>query len=174
MRALDNFIIKLKKDTQSSLAKQERLKSAKYGSSNNGNSRLWGTIKTKSTSNSASMLMQDYWKYVNFGRKPGNVSIKGKLNIEDWVKRKGLNPSKIIDDMRAKKLGKQPSKRTPFLQAKKQLAFIVSRKIKVKGYEGNEFYSDVINDGRVDQLNKDIGKEIKLEIVNIFNGKAGK
>lgn len=174
MRVLDNFIIKLKKDTQASLSKQERIKSAKYGSSNNGNSRLWGTIKTKSTGNSASMLMQDYWKYVNFGRNPGGVSQSGRLNIEDWVKRKGLNPSKIIDDMRAKKLGRQPTKRTPFQQAKKQLAFIVSRKIKVKGYDGNEFYSDVINDGRLDDLNKDIGKEIKLDIVNIFNGKAGK
>ena len=76
--------------------------------------------------------------------------------------------------MRAKKLGRQPKKRSPCQQAKKQFAFIVSRKIKVKGYEGNEFYSDVINDGRLDELNKDVGKEIKLDIVNIFNGKAGK
>lgn len=174
MRALDNFIIKLKKDTQASLAKQERLKAAKYNSSVNGNSRLWGTIKTKSTVNSASMLMQDYWKYVNFGRKPGSVSERGKFKIEDWIKRKGLNPSKVIDDMKAKTLGRQPKNKTPFIQAKKQLAFIVSRKIKVKGYEGNEFYSDVINDGRVDQLNKEVGKEVKIDIVNILNGKASK
>lgn len=174
MRALDNFIIKLKKDTQASLSKQERIKSAKYGSSNNGNSRLWGTIKTKSDGNSASMLMQDYWKWVNFGRKPGSVSEKGKLNIESWVARKGLNPSKIIDDMRTKKLGRQPSKTTPFNKAKKQLAFIVSRKIKVKGYEGNNFYSSVINDGRLDTLNSEVGKEIKLDIVNILNGKTSK
>ena len=85
MRVLDNFIIKLKKDTQASLSKQERIKSAKYGSSNNGNSRLWASVKTKHSANSVSMVMNNYWFWVDGGRKPGGVSEDGLVKIEDWI-----------------------------------------------------------------------------------------
>jgi hypothetical protein len=32
----------------------------------------------------------------------------------------------------------------------------VGRKIAKKGYEGNNFFTDVINDGRIDELKKDL------------------
>ena len=32
----------------------------------------------------------------------------------------------------------------------------MSRKIAEKGYEGNNFFTDVINDGRIDELKKDL------------------
>ena len=171
---LENFIVKLKKDVQKSLLTKEKLKAAKYNGSANGNSRLYGTIKTKiSGSNYVALVANDYWIYVDGGRKKGSVSKAGQGKISDWISRKGLNPAKIIFDMRvsyAKKNGLSiPKKRPSFTQAKKQFSFIVSRKIKNKGYEGNDFVSEVVNDGRLDQLNKDIGKEIKLEIVSIFN-----
>lgn len=174
MRVLDNFIIKLKKDTEKSLIKEEKAKAAKHGSSWNGNSRLLGSIKTKSTNNSASMSMNDYWYWVDKGREKGNVSDDGLVKIEDWIKRKGINPAKIIDkikvDYAIKKKIAIPTKPTPFIQAKKEFAAMVRNKVRNKGYEGNSFYSKVINDGRIEQLNKDIGKEIKIDIF----GKASK
>jgi hypothetical protein len=168
MKSLENFIVKLKKDTEKSLEKEGKAKAAKHGTPYNGNSKLSASIKTSITGAAVSMSMNSYWHFVDGGRSPGGVSEKGQQSIASWIKRNGLNPSKIIDEMRAKSLGHQPKTKTSFVKAQKQFTYIVARKIKHKGYEGNDFYSNVINDGRVDKLNEEIGKEIKIDVINIF------
>lgn len=171
-RVLYNFGIKLKKDVQASLAKKEREKAAKYGRSANGNSKLWGTVKVvfdETDPTSVELRIEDYWKWVDKGRKPGPVSIGGQSKIQDWIKRKGVNPSKIIDDMRLKYALKHhikpPTNRTPFAQAQKQFGFIVSRKLKMKGYEGNDFLTEVLKDGRLEKLRADLKEEFKQDIL---------
>ena len=53
----------------------------------------------------------------------------------------------------------------PFDRAAKTLAFLISRKISKKGYKGNYFFTEVINDGRQEilaqQIRQQYGKEIK-------------
>lgn len=178
-RVLENFAIRLKKDVQASLQLEERKKASKYGGSANGNSRLWGTIKI--TLNPASdpleisLKMEDYWKYVDKGRRAAGVSELGQAKIVDWVKRKGVNPSNIIDKMRAQAAQKKglpaPKKKTPFLKAQKQFGFLVSRSMKRKGFVGNEFYSKIINDGRLDKLKVDLMEELKKDVlITVDNG----
>jgi len=123
--------------------------------------------------------MPDYWEFVDSGRDPGPVSKKGIKNIGEWARAKGIvgkyqdkelqerierqNQSK----QNAKKFSKQGKrdravrkwktlKKMPFNRAKKQLAFAIASKIHKKGYEGNNFLTDTINDGRLDILATDL------------------
>lgn len=123
--------------------------------------------------------MPDYWEFVDSGRDPGPVSKKGIEKIGEWARAKGIvgkyqdkelqerierqNQSK----QNAKKFSKQGKidravrkwktlKKMPFNRAKKQLAFAIASKIHKKGYEGNNFLTDTINDGRLDTLATDL------------------
>jgi hypothetical protein len=44
------------------------------------------------------------------------------------------------------------------------LTYLVSRKIKNKGYKGNNFYTSVVDDGRLDKLKKDLASVLKSEV----------
>lgn len=182
-RVVDLFMVKLVKDTKKSLSDKEKLKAAKYGRSVNGNSRLWGTIRAErkqvgETDVTYSLHMEDYYYWVDKGRKKGGVSKEGQSNIANWIKKNNLNPVKVIQDMRmkaAEKAGKKyDGKKPSFNDATKQLTYIVARGIKKKGFEPNHFYSDVINDGRLEKLKNDyaaaVGKDLILDMKNIING----
>jgi len=174
-RIVDLFLVKLTKDTKDSLAAKEKAKAQKYGKPWNGNSRLWGTIKARRVvigdKVAYRLVMEDYSYYVDAGRQPEPVS--KKAGIEDWIKRKGLNPVKVISEMREKaREGKKKRvdklKRPTFEKATKQLGFLVRRKLGAKGYLGNKFYSSVINDGRVEKLKEDYKKATGQDLVLIF------
>lgn len=171
---VDAFLIRLVKDTKSSLQKKEIEKSSRYGRKSNMNSRLWGTIraqrKAKGENTAYQMLMADYYQWVDGSRNPGNVA--ESADIEGWVKRKNTNPVKIISEMRERaadekniKRRKKPYKKPSFGSAVKQFAFLVRRKVQNKGYKGNKFYSSVLNDGRVDKLRKDYAIAAKEDII---------
>lgn len=183
-RIVDLFLVRLVRDTKASLAEKEKAKAMRFGRSWNGNSRLWGTIKAKRIVKdgitSYQLVMADYYYWVDKGRDPGNVS-KG-ADIEGWVKRKGLNPVRIISEMReAAREGKVKRvanlKKPTFAQATKQMGYLVRRKLTAKGYEANRFYTSVINDGRLVKLREDyktaVGKDLVIEIKNIVNGGNG-
>lgn len=164
-KILENFGVKAKKDLQKSLTDKQKAKAAKYGRSYNQNSRLKNsikyTVKETATAIELNLYMEDYGDIVDKGRRPGPVSQAGQLSIKNWIKIKGLNPSQILSVPGKKKLS--------FETASKQFAFLVTRKVSKKGFEGNDFYSSVINDGRLDQLKKDIEKESVKEIIISFN-----
>lgn len=187
-RTLAIFGIKLKKDLQSSLIKKEKEKAAKYGNSANGNSRLFGTIKIAFDNNDnpdiVSLTMEDYWYWINGGRKPGKVSNKGLESIESWIKRKGINPVARIAEMKKVTASKnlltnhivKPRKNfvavkpLDFKSAVIAFGFMVRNKERHKGFEGNHFYDEVINDGRLVQLKKDLAIEYKKDITIVING----
>ena len=105
------------------------------------------------------ILMNDYWSYVNFGRGAGSVSEGAK--IEDWIKRKGIDPRNKIEEWREKHRErtvktKRVDKLKPisFKSAVDMMGYVVRRKIKNKGYEGNNFVDDLLADGRIELLNK--------------------
>jgi hypothetical protein len=131
------------------------------------------------------LLMPDYGEFVDRGRGSGPVSKKGIEKIGEWARAKGIvgkyqdkelqerierqNQSK----QRAKAFSKQGKKKRaerkwkqlkklPFNKAKQQLAFAIASKIRAKGYEGNNFFTSTINDGRLDTLATDL-KDYGLE-----------
>jgi hypothetical protein len=131
------------------------------------------------------LLMPYYGEFVDRGRGSGPVSKKGIEKIGEWARAKGIvgkyqdkelqerierqNQSK----QKAKKFSKQGKrdravrkwktlKKMPFNRAKKQLAFAIASKIRAKGYEGKNFFTDTINDGRLDTLATDL-KDYGLE-----------
>ncbi len=115
------------------------------------------------------LLMPDYAEIRDKGRKPGPVSKEGKKNIGEWGNRKGMigkfseneliNRKKKQDEAKARNKSRKvwkTLKKQPFNKAKEAFAYVVSRKIAQKGYKGNNFFTDVINDGRIDDLKKDL------------------
>jgi hypothetical protein len=48
------------------------------------------------------------------------------------------------------------------------MVYVISRKIKEKGYEGTGFWDKVIKDGRVEKLRELIKQELKKDIEIIF------
>lgn len=118
------------------------------------------------------LIMPDYSYWVNVGRKPGNVSKEGQASISEWAKRKGIvgkfqNENLVtrqkLREGSTRKL--KPLKKIPFDKAVKQITFLISRKISKKGYEGNHFLDEVLNDGRLEKFRLDLTGSIKQKII---------
>lgn len=73
------------------------------------------------------IMVADYWKYVEYGRKPGKWPPYSK--ILDWVKVKPVLPRPIN--------GVKPSR--------EQLAFLIQRKIGMEGIEPGNQYEEALN-----------------------------
>jgi hypothetical protein len=132
------------------------------------------------------LAMNDYWEYVNNGRRP-NKKAPPSAVIERWLKLKGVtNPQKILLDIEIKHKGisQKNQARRKLLKTKKsltydkaikQLSWMVAKSIGKKGtikrfnYKGSKFYEDVINDGRVKQLEKNISTYLKKQIILTIN-----
>lgn len=168
-RILENFGVQLKKDVQASLKKKQRAKAAKYNSSYNENSNLVNsirfTVKEAEGVTEVSLLMADYWEWVDKGRGKTTAGGSGQVknNIAAWIKKKGLNPNKI--------LAKYGTKKQTFDKAVNQLAFLIARKVHKKGFEGNDFFTSVINDGRLNLLKEQLTEELRQDIrINVSYG----
>lgn len=111
-------------------------------------------VDVDGTTLSVSFNLEDYWKYVEYGRRPGK---RPPIDaIEQWVKVKPIIPDPIN--------GRVPTT--------KQLAFLISRKIGMEGTKAQRplekaIYSDsmelLINQLKneiVGQLNEQISNEI--------------
>lgn len=111
-------------------------------------------VEVDGTSLMVSFNLEDYWKYVEYGRRPGK---RPPIDaIEQWIKVKPIIPDPIN--------GRVPTT--------KQLAFLISRKIRMEGTKAQRplekaVYSDsmelLINQLKneiVGQLNEQISNEI--------------
>lgn len=102
-------------------------------SSATGNLQNFQTIiDINDTTFSVSFELADYWKYVEYGRRPGKMPPIDA--IEQWVKVKPVVPNAIN--------GRVPDTR--------QLAFLIARKIgregiEPKNYLRNTMYSEEVN-----------------------------
>ena len=179
---LEDFGEKLVNDLRAAL----KAKNVGYGGQD---SKLAAKIRfrvvPKDNSISFQLLMPYYGEFVDRGRGSGPVSKKGIEKIGEWARAKNIvgqfqekelqqrikkqNESK----QKAKSFSKQGKrdravrkwktlKKMPFNRAKKQLAFAIASKIRAKGYEGKNFFTDTINDGRLDILATDL-KDYGLE-----------
>ena len=99
--------------------------------------------------------LQEYWKYVEYGRNPGKFPPTNK--ILEWIQIKPVIP-------RPDASGRIP---TP-----KQLAFLIGRKIANEGYEGSNDLTDANDDifrryepKIVAALAKDLGSHIEKFVI---------
>ena len=169
---LVEFGMKLEQDLQDSLA-------SKMGSGYNA--RLSSKIKSlpiKHVGDLTEYILQMplYGKVLDGGRGPTKEKTDGNMRgkVEDWIKRRAL-VGKYINDNLQQRLDKQaknktnrpkkPLKKLAFEKAVKQLSFLIARKIHKKGYKGNQFFSEVINDGRLEKLEKDLMEAAQNEVV---------
>ena len=176
---LVEFGMKLEQDLQDSLA-------SKMGSGYNA--RLSSKIKSLPIRHVGDLTeyilqMPLYGKALDGGRLPTKEKTDGTMRgkVADWIKRRAL-VGKYINDNLQQRLDKQaknktnrpkkPLKKLAFEKAVKQLSFLIARKIHKKGYKGNQFFSEVINDGRLEKLERDLMEaaqnEVLIEITKKF------
>ena len=185
-KVLSEFGLKLTIDTKQSLKQKLDARASKYGGRKR-TSRLEASAKALPVTYQGGVLtlkfeMNDYWDIVDGGRKASNVSEDGQKKIADWSALSGLAEKIRISDLEARKQRQSLSKRKglktlkkmPFDRAKKAAGYLVARSLKKKSLEPTNFFTDVINDGRLDELKqrlKELVKsEIKIEISNGING----
>lgn len=103
-----------------------------------------------------SLELEDYWKYVEYGRRAGKMPPIDV--IADWIKIKPVIPQPIN--------GKVPDTR--------QLAFLIARKIGREGIEGRYPIEKITKSSTlssvIELIKKDITSQINNQIINDING----
>ena len=180
-KILEAFGTKVVEDLRKSLSEKLQARAASYkskypgGSSNPGDSALSASIKYLIVDSSEgiklNVYLNSYWEAVDSGRKPAGVSQDAR--IDKWIKSRNLIPgfqNKNLADRLANQAKnkttrkKKVLKKMKFADAVKAMDFLVRRKLKDKGYQGNQFFSSVLEDGRQQQLTKDIALAMKKDI----------
>lgn len=190
-KLLSDYDVKLVVDTRTSLQKalDERSDKARSKSKLKGGvykkpkSRLWASIASDveyyANGIKLSLSMNDYWDIVNNGRKAGSVSREGQDKIAEWSDTRGLAENIRRSDLNARKKKQSLSerknlkklKKMPFDKAKKAAGFLVARALKNKKLEATNFFTDVINDGRIIELETKLSNLIKTDFkIFVTNG----
>jgi hypothetical protein len=164
-KVLSEFSKHLVDDTRSSLQKKLDERAARYGSKKKITSRLWTSVNAPITYENGNIIlrlqMNDYWEVVDKGRKASGVSAEGQAKIAQWSDTRGVAEKIRIADLATRqkkqgaskrKAGLKKLKKMPFEKAKKAAGFLIARSLKKKNLEPTNFFSEVIKDGRVDEL----------------------
>jgi hypothetical protein len=179
---LEAFGTKVVEDLRKSLSEKLQAKASRYqskynsGSTNPGESALGASIKYRIVDSSEgiklNVLLNDYWEAVDTGRKPAGVLKEAK--IDKWIKKRNILSSfiksnledRIENQNRRNKTNRETKvlQKLTFAEALKSLDYLVRRKIQNKGYEGINFFDAVMEDGRQQQLTKDIAAAMKKDI----------
>lgn len=116
---------------------------------------------TSPTAVEVSIVMEDHWRFANYGRRRGKrPPIK---SIEEWITEKGLI-----------KAGRDKSGRTP-LEQRKSMAFAIAAKIGAKGtikrfqYKGSKFIEAVLTKENVRKIAEHLGRLQGRKIELYFN-----
>lgn len=121
---------------------------------NNSNGELYKTLSytvSKGTSDWViSISLADYWKYVEYGRKPGKMPPLEA--IENWITVKRIIPHPLQI-----KSGKS------VLPTVKQLSFLIARKIGRDGTQGKHYFETAFEKVKREFLSK-ITEAIKQDI----------
>lgn len=117
---------------------------------------------------SLTLSMEDYWKYVDQGRRPG-ARMPPTQPILDFIKVRGIkgNPKKVKPGLKSKRIRKAV-RQVNRDKALKQVAFLIARGIKKHGIKPTHFYSDTVNQELKDQLKYDLTQALKKDIEVIF------
>lgn len=93
----------------------------------------------------------EYWKYANYGRGPGKFPPPDK--IEDWIVRRKITPYPTR------------SGRTP---TRKQLSYLIGRKIANEGFEGSGFLEKSVKEQEdywEERVSEAISQDIEVQIM---------
>ena len=175
-KLLKEFGIKLNDDTRSSLKKALDERAEKHNGRKR-TSRLEASIKpiVESTGSSIKLTlnMNDYWAVVNDGRSPNDVSEEGQDKLVAWSALSGLAEKIRISDLEQRKQRQSLSerknlktlKKMPFDRAKKAAGYLVARSLQKKSLDPTHFFDEVINDGRLQELEEGIAKILATEVL---------
>jgi hypothetical protein len=181
-KILEAFGTKVVEDLRKSLSEKLQAKASRYqskynsGSTNPGESALGASIKYRILDSSEgiklNVYLNDYWEAVDTGRKPAGVLKEAK--IDKWIKKRNIISSfiksnledRIENQNRRNKTNRETKvlKKLTFADALEAMDFLVRRKLQNKGYEGIHFFNEVMEDGRQQQLTKDIAAAMKKDI----------
>lgn len=111
------------------------------------------------------VTQQAHWKYIEFGRRPGKMPPPNKLG-KDWQVSQKIDARKVLAEIKVKtnKGLTRKKKELSFDKATKQLAFLIARSIGKRGLKPRPYIDRVLNDGRIDQLTKDISRVLSKNI----------
>ena len=95
------------------------------------------------------LILQDYWKYVEYGRKPGKFPNVGKL--QEWIKIKPILPRPLTNGI---------------VPTEKQLTFMIGNSIKEKGIQPKPALANVLqkNDAHLNKIKEAVSKSLDKEI----------
>ena len=124
---------------------QNRLRINKTNATSSLSQSIKPQIKGTQSGYRLTVLMEDYWQYVEEGRKPGKMPpIK---NIYEWIRYK-----RPIQD----KIQQSPDK----IAATKSLAYVIARKIGQKGTKAQPFVTPSLKQVTTQTLAQRIGRYI--------------
>lgn len=123
---------------------------------------LWQSVKATTKVYGQKIVleisMEDYWKWVDEGRKAGSKQ-PPIAPILKFIANRGLTP-KALKTKKRKSIDRQAQYRS--------LAFIIARSIKKKGIKPTHFATEVMDGNLLTQFKNDItkvvGRNIKIEI----------
>lgn len=104
-------------------------------------------VDLNGTTLTVSLQLEDYWKYVEYGRGPGKMPPVDK--IADWIKIKPVIPNPIN--------GKVPDT--------KQLAFLIARKIGREGIEARKPLTNIVHSTEFDAVISEVKSEITRQMI---------
>lgn len=117
----------------------------------NSSGTLYNTLRSQINENEGSLILQDYWKYVESGRQPGRFP---NINsIKDWIKQKPIIPNSYS--------GKLPTT--------DQLSFLIARKIANKGIVGKEILQKALDRLDTTIINTETTKDINNQLNIVLN-----
>lgn len=124
---------------------QNRLRSNKTNASSSLSQSIQPNIKSRQNGYNLSILMNEYWLYVEEGRKPGKMPpIK---NIYEWIQNKRPLQAKIAQS---------PDR----IAATKSLAYVITRKIHREGTKAQPFISPSLKQVTTEELGRRVGQYI--------------
>jgi hypothetical protein len=143
-RIIQNWGNELIKQLQNNLLKNKSNASSSLSQS------ITPEITQPATGYNLSIMMQDYWFYVENGRKPTQGGGSGELykNIYEWIQNKR--------DLQVNVISKSPDR----IAATKSLAYVITRKIHREGTKARPFVSPALKQVTTQTLATRISKYI--------------
>jgi hypothetical protein len=170
-QTLQDFGNKVQSDLRKSLVDK------KSNASKNLSQSIAFNVKFKSDTEIQFKLELDrYYEAVDKGR--GKATKKGaiplKESIYQWIIQKGIPVTSNRGNLTAKGAGKklgvgQPKLRSMIETQRRNMAYLIARKINRFGTKGNNFYSAVVNDSLFDDLQIDLSDSFKKDVLIDIN-----
>ena len=123
------------------------------------------TVKQEGSKITLSIGMEDYWKFVDEGRRRGAKQPPPDAMLE-FISARGLRLKKVVKKG-SKRVGKGV-KRISRDKEVKQLAFLIGRGIKKHGIKPTHFFTDVVNNELTNRLTKELSEAFQKDIEVYF------